>query len=193
MRKRKCLLCEKRVSGIEASNNGRRPSSAGPTKSSGHRESREGPNDSTLSTPRLHINFLAPTRTLHFGPPEKVDVPHCISWERTQKRDPHKLFEISGGFWGSKRVCQMGLSGPQKVEFIVFLPLKHIASGVMTSGYLQHLTYCNRTWKGKSWDWGEVLVHQIKKLPHQSWSSIFADATLEQKLTDGFKPNTPMS
>ena len=64
-----------------------------------------------LSHRRLkkHINFLAPTKT--FGPPEK-NMCGLISWERTQKRDPHKLFR---GVFGQKRGSQTGHFRPQQV------------------------------------------------------------------------------
>ena len=44
----------------------------------------------------FNINFLPPPETPHFGPPEQIMC--LVSWERTQKRDPHELFQ--GGLWG---------------------------------------------------------------------------------------------
>ena len=47
----------------------------------------------------FNINFLPPTRNPPFWAPRKKFM--ClISWERAQKRDPHKLFR--GDFWGQK-------------------------------------------------------------------------------------------
>ena len=59
-----------------------------------------------------NINFLAPTQTpLILGPKTKFIC--LVSWERTQKRDPHKLFW--GDFGGSKTGSQTGHFRPQKV------------------------------------------------------------------------------
>ena len=44
----------------------------------------------------FNINFLAPLKTPHYGPPRQKFM--ClISWERTPKRDPHKLFVSNTG------------------------------------------------------------------------------------------------
>ena len=72
----------------------------------------------------FNINFLALTRNTRFGGPGKKFM--ClISWERTQKRDPHKLFREdfgdkkgppNGPFSATKSLvycfifCQKGLS-----------------------------------------------------------------------------------
>ena len=64
-----------------------------------------------------NINFLAPTQNPPFWAPRKKFM--ClISWERTQKRDPHKLFR--GDFrGGSKRA----IVGHEKLSFLfLFCP-----------------------------------------------------------------------
>ena len=54
-----------------------------------------------------HINFLAPTQNPQFWTPRKKFM--ClISWERTEKGDPHKLFR--GDFPGQK-------GGPKRATF----------------------------------------------------------------------------
>ena len=58
----------------------------------------------------FNINFLAPTRNTPFWAPSKKFM--ClISWERTQTRDPHKLFR--GDFGGQK-------GGPKRAIFFSF-------------------------------------------------------------------------
>ena len=59
----------------------------------------------------FNINFLAPTQTDDFGPPEKKFM--ClISRERTQKRDPHNFFR---GVWGQKGGPKQAISATKKV------------------------------------------------------------------------------
>ena len=67
------------------------------------------------------IHFSPPTQSpLFWGPRTQVHVPH--SWERTQKRDPHKL---SRGDFGVNKGPQTGHFGPQKVLFTILPYLKH--------------------------------------------------------------------
>ena len=63
---------------LRQGNDGRRPSSARPTKSSGHRESREGPNDSTSINPTAS-QVMSPT-----------DLPQC----HQRPGDSEKLLDL---------------------------------------------------------------------------------------------------
>ena len=65
-------------------------------------------------------NFLAPTQNPPFWAPRKKFM--ClISWERMQKRDPHKLFR--GDFWGQKRGPKRAISATKSLVYCLFLPL----------------------------------------------------------------------
>ena len=70
----------------------------------------------------FNINFLAPTRNTPFWVPRKKFM--ClISWERTHKRDPHKLF--GGDFWGQKGGPKRAIFGHKKSSLLFFfLPLQ---------------------------------------------------------------------
>ena len=66
------------------------------------------------SLPRNSVSSLPP-KTPHFGTPRKKVYVRLISWGRTQKRDPHKLFRDD--FWG---VPNGQLFVPQKVSRLLF-------------------------------------------------------------------------
>ena len=68
----------------------------------------------------FNINILAPTQNPSFGAPEKKFM--ClISWERTQKRDQHKLFR---GIFGVKNGVPIGpFSATKSLVYGLFLPL----------------------------------------------------------------------
>ena len=72
-----------------------------------------------------HINSLAPTQNPPIWTPRKKFM--ClISWERAQKRDPHKLL-FRGHFWGQKRGPKRAIFGHKKFSLLFFfLPLKKI-------------------------------------------------------------------
>ena len=68
----------------------------------------------------FNINSLPPTQNTPFWTPREKFM--CLmSWERTQKRDPHKLF--SGRNLGSKRGSQTGHFRPQKALVYCFCSL----------------------------------------------------------------------
>ena len=65
----------------------------------------------------FNINFLAPTQNLPFWAPRKKFM--ClISWQRTQKRDPHKLFR--GDLGGQKRGPKQAIFGHKKFCLLLF-------------------------------------------------------------------------
>ena len=69
----------------------------------------------------FNINFLPSTQNPPFWSPRKI-IMCLISWERTQKRDPHKLFRghVGGQKWGPKRA----IFGHGKFSLLFFsLPL----------------------------------------------------------------------
>ena len=68
----------------------------------------------------FNINFLPPTQNPEFWAPEKK-VMCLISWERTQKRDPHKLFR--GGFWGQNGGPKPAIFSHKKFSLLFFLGL----------------------------------------------------------------------
>ena len=64
-----------------------------------------------------NINFLAPTQNTPFWATRKKFM--ClISWERTQKRDPHKLFR--GDFGGQKGSPKRAIFGHKKFSLLFF-------------------------------------------------------------------------
>ena len=69
----------------------------------------------------FNINFWPPTQNPPSWAPRKK-LMCLISWERTPKRDPHKLFR--GDFWVKKGVPKGPLSATKSlVYFLLFLPL----------------------------------------------------------------------
>ena len=68
------------------------------------------------------INFFDPTQKVKprtLGPQKKFMC--LISWERTQKRDPHKLFRVD--FWGQKRGAKEAIFGHKSsVYCFIFFP-----------------------------------------------------------------------
>ena len=67
------------------------------------------------------MRFLAPAQNTRFWAPRKKVKMCLISWKRTQKMDPHKLFR---GDLGSKRGSQTGhFSATKRLVYCFFLPL----------------------------------------------------------------------
>ena len=88
---------------------------------------------------KKHINFFnkifgPPPKTPHFGPPSKKF--RClIYWERTQKRDPHKLFRRD--FWGQKEGPKRAVFGHNSLFFLDnFLALKNQKRSLFRQGSL---------------------------------------------------------
>ena len=72
----------------------------------------------------FNINFLPPTQNAPFWAPRKKFM--ClISWEKTQTRDPHKLFR--GGFLGQKGVPNGPFSATKSLVYCSFPGLKRRA------------------------------------------------------------------
>ena len=73
----------------------------------------------------FNINFLAPTQNPQFWAPrkKKKTFMRFLSWEPTQKRDPHKLFR--GDFLGQKGGPKRAIFGHKMFSFlcVFFLPL----------------------------------------------------------------------
>ena len=67
----------------------------------------------------FNINFLPPPKTPHFGTPEKK-LMYLNSWERTTKRDPHKLFQ--GDFLGQTGVPNRPFSATKSLVYCFFRP-----------------------------------------------------------------------
>ena len=73
----------------------------------------------------FNINFWAPTQNTPFWAPRKKLM--CfISWERTQKREPHKLF--SGGFWVQKGRPKRAIFGHKKFSLLFFFSCPYLKS-----------------------------------------------------------------
>ena len=67
----------------------------------------------------FYINFLAPTQNTRFGAHIKKFM--ClISWEATQKRDPHQLFR--GDSWGQKGDPKRAISATKILVYCSFPP-----------------------------------------------------------------------
>ena len=81
-----------------------------PTKYSASLTGKLGDGKQHINKTFQHRLFGPPPTTPHCGPPEKMMC--LISWEKTWKRDPHKLLQ-----WliGINRGSQMGYFRPQKV------------------------------------------------------------------------------
>ena len=81
----------------------------------------------------FNINFLVPSQNPHFGPPEKKKFMCLISWERTQKGNPHKLFR--GDVWGPGRGPKRAVFGHKKSSLLFLSGPEHRAhaKGVVLS------------------------------------------------------------
>ena len=66
----------------------------------------------------FNINFLPPTQNPPFCTPPPKKLMCLISWERMQKRDPHKLFR--GDLWGQKRGPKRAIFGHKKFSLLFF-------------------------------------------------------------------------
>ena len=64
----------------------------------------------------FNINFWPPPKPPFWAPRKKFVC--LVSWERTQKRDPHKLFR--GDCWGQKRGPKRGIFGHKKFGLVFF-------------------------------------------------------------------------
>ena len=72
----------------------------------------------------IQHKLFPPTQNPNFGGPRKK-LMCLISWKRTQKRDPHKLF--LGGFWGPKGVPNGPFRATKKFRLLFFFcPQKHL-------------------------------------------------------------------
>ena len=66
----------------------------------------------------FNINFLVPTQSSPFGGPRKKFT-RLISWERTQKSDPHHLF-FGGGLGSKKRGPERAIFGHSNFSSLFF-------------------------------------------------------------------------
>ena len=73
----------------------------------------------------FNINILAPTPNTPFWAPRKKQKKRlCASWERTQKRDPHKLSR--GDFWVKKRGPKQPFSATKSLVYCFFHVLRFL-------------------------------------------------------------------
>ena len=112
----------------------------------------------------FNINSLAPTENTPFWAPRKKFI--ClISWERTQKRGPHKLFP--GDLGGSKGGPKRAIFGHKKLSLLFFPALKRTLSATAPYEFPQKIHMDQSLAHTFSWgnSYGPMVLKVLLKFP----------------------------